>query len=251
MAQRFPSLPAAVPSRCLCSFTLCLHLGLDFHPHPACLPPRVLLALQCSASMLPPPGGSSQAVPTQGPPALRTLGSPRHHRRRELPISARGRWLWPARPWAVSLCSALRPPVRVVIPAALPPPRRRGRVLGQKVRCSVAPADLVPLRASCLRAPGKGPRGSGGRQGARTRTEVGDSVPRPGSHAGDLHCSSGAVSRGCLGGGYSAPARFSLVMELTPRRWPVVKPMGSSQSWEFPLGPESTGALGRNVLQTL
>lgn len=79
MAQRFPSLPAAVPSRCLCSFTLCLHLGLDFHPHPACLPPRVLLALKCSASMLPPPGGSSQAVPTQGPPALRTLGSPRRH----------------------------------------------------------------------------------------------------------------------------------------------------------------------------
>lgn len=77
MAQRFPSLPPAVPSRCLCSFTLCLHLGLDFHPHPACLPPRVLLALQCSASMLPPPGGSSQAVPTQGPPALRTPGSPR------------------------------------------------------------------------------------------------------------------------------------------------------------------------------
>lgn len=126
MAQRFPSLPAAVPSRCLCSFTLCLHLGLDFHPHPACLPPRVLLALQCSASMLPPPGGSSQAVPTQGPPALRTLGSPRHHRRRELPISARGRWLWAARPWAVSLRSALRPPVRVVIPAALPPPSKKG-----------------------------------------------------------------------------------------------------------------------------
>lgn len=90
MAQRFPSLPAAVPSRCLCSFTLCLHLGLDFHPHPACLPPRVLLALQCSASMLPPPGGSSQAVPTQGPPALWTPGSPRRHRRRELPISAPG-----------------------------------------------------------------------------------------------------------------------------------------------------------------
>lgn len=159
MAQRFPSLPAAVPSRCLCSFTLCLHLGLDFHPHPACLPPRVLLALQCSASMLPPPGGSSQAVPTQGPPALRTLGSPRHHRRRELPTSARGRWLWPARPWAVSLRSALRPPVRVVIPAALPRPRRRGRVLGQKVRCSVAPADLVPLRASCLRPPRQGSPG--------------------------------------------------------------------------------------------
>lgn len=126
MAQRFPSLPAAVPSRCLCSFTLCLHLGLDFHPHPACLPPRVLLALQCSASMLPPPGGSSQAVPTQGPPALRTPGSPRRHRRRELPISARGRWLWAARPWAVSLRSALRPPVRVVNPAALLPPSKKG-----------------------------------------------------------------------------------------------------------------------------
>lgn len=166
MAQRFPSLPAAVPSRCLCSFTLCLHLGLDFHPHPACLPPRVLLALQCSASMLPPPGGSSQAVPTQGPPALRTPGSPRRHRRRELPISARGRWLWAARPWAVSLRSALRPPVRVVIPAALPPLEEGAVSLDR--RCDALwPRQTWSLSEHPVSAPPA--RVPGGAEGGRVR----------------------------------------------------------------------------------
>lgn len=104
MAQRFPSLPAAVPSRCLCSFTLCLHLGLDFHPYPACLPPRVLLALQCSASMLPPPGLRCVWLSLQLFPRLEEGA---------VSLDRRCDALWPRQTWSLSEHPVSAPPARV------------------------------------------------------------------------------------------------------------------------------------------
>lgn len=99
----------------------------------------------------------------------------------------------------------------------------------------------------------------GGTEGGRVRAPTRGSVTA--SSAWQLRWGPsvfrGSISRGCLGGGQSASARFSLVMVLTPGQWPGLSrspwvfPVPGCVSQEVPLGPESGWALGWNILQTL